>query len=329
MNANNQEIASLTKYSSLLGQEKELIQGQGGNTSIKTKDEIIIKRSGTRLSEAESKDIFCSVSLQCDSRTSQRTDRSEARPSIELPLHIAMPHNAVIHTHCLNTIARTLTIEGRLSIANLLEGHRWTFVEYKRPGKELSYATKEALQRRPSDIVVLKNHGILIGAETIEEAYALQKSVQRKLRTEERLFPEPDTRRLLAIQHLNRDLKLPKSSCVHGLAMDKELLRNACKTCLFPDFEVFCGDHVIKTEHVLSLDPEKARRQAIVVPHVGVLVGDLFSKASEEMLEAHCKILLRCPEGAKVDALSRSSREALSTWDAEQYRAEMARREAA
>jgi len=125
------------------------------------------------------------------------------------------------------------------------------------------------------------------------------------------------------------DLKLPRSSTVHGLAMDELLYRNAFGTCLFPDFEVFCGDHVVEGKDVFALDREKVRRQAIVIPNVGVLVGDLFSTVAEEMLEAHCRILLRCPEDTQIDALSRSDREALSTWDAEKYRAEMARQEAA
>ena len=52
------ELEALRHYSDELGKDPLLIQGAGGNTSVKLEDGMWIKASGTQLKNALERDIF-------------------------------------------------------------------------------------------------------------------------------------------------------------------------------------------------------------------------------------------------------------------------------
>lgn len=54
-------LASISKLSAKIGKDLTLIQGGGGNTSIKEKNRMWVKASGKWLSDAEKENIFVSV----------------------------------------------------------------------------------------------------------------------------------------------------------------------------------------------------------------------------------------------------------------------------
>jgi rhamnose utilization protein RhaD (predicted bifunctional aldolase and dehydrogenase) len=57
------EIKKFLKLSKSVGEDFNLIQGPGGNTSYKNRDLIYIKKSGTFLRESENVDIFISENI--------------------------------------------------------------------------------------------------------------------------------------------------------------------------------------------------------------------------------------------------------------------------
>ena len=57
------EIKKFLKLSKSLGEDFNLIQGPGGNTSYKDDSLIFIKKSGSFLSESEDVDIFISENI--------------------------------------------------------------------------------------------------------------------------------------------------------------------------------------------------------------------------------------------------------------------------
>ena len=62
-NFNHQEILDFKNISYQLGSNLSLVQAAGGNTSMKSNDSMLIKASGTWLSNSLKEDVFVEVDL--------------------------------------------------------------------------------------------------------------------------------------------------------------------------------------------------------------------------------------------------------------------------
>lgn len=62
-NFDNQEILDFKNISYKLGSNLSLVQAAGGNTSMKSNNSMLIKASGTWLSNSLKKDVFVEVDL--------------------------------------------------------------------------------------------------------------------------------------------------------------------------------------------------------------------------------------------------------------------------
>src|SRR5215475_11512652 len=94
-------LHELRHMSARVGRNILLVQGAGGNSSIKDGDVLWVKASGTWLADAEAKDIFVPVSLGAAHAALMQGDEkvplapganSTLRASIETSLHALMPH---------------------------------------------------------------------------------------------------------------------------------------------------------------------------------------------------------------------------------------------
>ena len=129
----HEDLRKLSNLSKDIGRDLNLIQGAGGNTSVKINDELWVKASGYWLSDANQKNIFVPVNYKkvIDGVEKRRndpvseavvhtSDARELRPSIETTLHAVMPQKYVAHTQSVNVIANTIAITlAALIVANL------------------------------------------------------------------------------------------------------------------------------------------------------------------------------------------------------------------
>ena len=119
--ADDPECRALRRYSARLGRDASVVQGPGGNTSLKRDGVLWVKASGTWLAQAETRDIFVPVALEPmlaalrDSAPEAAEDvqpfvvaaldPNRLRPSIETTMHAALPRRVVVHVHCVDTMA--------------------------------------------------------------------------------------------------------------------------------------------------------------------------------------------------------------------------------
>ncbi|MDR2008401.1 MAG: class II aldolase/adducin family protein [Alphaproteobacteria bacterium] len=196
---NESESALLEKFikaSQDIGKNKAYVQGAGGNTSLKINEEIIaVKSSGFELA-----DISVSQGLsylkykeiidyynQNPQTTSQQFNEvvyksasqfNNFKPSIETSFHCLIPKKIVIHTHSIYANILTCSVEGK-DIA--LELFDCVWIPYKTPGIELAIEIMKALQQKQSRIIFLENHGLIITADSVEEAVNLHEEVNSKI----------------------------------------------------------------------------------------------------------------------------------------------------
>ncbi len=333
----NRPPAELVALSLLLGADPLLVQGGGGNTSLKADNVLWVKASGTWLAHADRDEVFVALDLH-QVRDALGRDDAEARlsamapanqrPSIETALHALMPQRCVAHVHCVSTLAYAVTRDGSARLADRLAGLPWAWVPYARPGQPLTAAISDALARGPATpaVLVLANHGLVVAGANAREVETLVRDVERRLQVPARVAPAAD---VIALEHAN-DIgwRIESEAPVHGLATDPVALRAACAPPLYPDHAVFLGSRALVLESGEALSAALARHRSecsaevtfALVPGAGVLVSPDMSTGAAAMLECLAMLGLRLRADDVLMPLPAEEVEALTTWDAEAYR---------
>ena len=202
------KLEQLIEISRHYGENSDYVIAGGGNTSYKDKDVLWIKGSGIPLAGID-EDGFVSLSRQklaeielatFSEDTSVREEEVKAmmnkaiispenlRPSVETSLHNLIAYSYVVHTHptlvnglmCANDVVAE--VEQRF-------GKKALMVEYTDPGYILFKKVKERIAAYMADhgetpqIIFLQNHGVFVGADTLDEIRELYEEIYQKIRT--------------------------------------------------------------------------------------------------------------------------------------------------
>lgn len=165
--ANMNELIKLGKYL----KQSQLAWGTSGNIS-KKKDEntFLITASGTKLENLGEND-FVTGNIQTN-----KLDGSK-KPSKETPMHLAIYQNradakVVIHSSPFYSTffaCSNLKIDSDLFIEAMYYLEDIAYVDYYHPGsQELADAIAE--KSKEANIIIMRNHGIVIFDESIDEA---------------------------------------------------------------------------------------------------------------------------------------------------------------
>lgn len=333
------EFSALKKVSAEIGADPMLIQAAGGNTSLKDGNTMWIKASGTLLADALQKDIFVPVDLE-DMRGAvaageARADQpgeflipgfSTLRPSIETSLHAVFDQKVVIHAHCVHTLAHAIRSDAEMLLRERLDGLAWASVPYVKPGANLARAVTEKLGNG-TDIIVLRNHGVIVAANTVGDAHALLADVHARLAVDADSPLESDLKRLESLTG-NGVFALPDYEPLHQLALDPARCRQASGGSLYPDHVIFCGIGVavMKEGETPETTSQRIKDTGLpapvfmLVPGAGVLVKPDASSGALALMQCLADVMMRVPQDAKLDYLSQEQNLELLNWDAEKYR---------
>lgn len=340
MNINNlvtsgEEIKVLEEFkvfSHKMGLNKKIVQGPGGNTSIKIGKKLFIKASGKRLYNALDENIFIPLDseyvlniFENHNKVNQNLElvpliKTDLKPSIETFFHALMPFKVVLHSHPLDIIAATASDDFKKNFKYIFKDIEWDFISYQRPGLPLAQSIKKSLTKKKSNVLFLANHGLIIGAESIKEAEYIQKYILEKLRILPRKILDSNKKALKEISCKIPHSKLPKSDLVHTLGCDPNSLYLSRKNPLYPDHIVFCGykPKILEADK-FSLD-ELKNYSYIIVPKSGVILLKEKCDLLEIMLETQAEIFLRLDINKKINFLSNKDCQDLINWEAEKYR---------
>ena len=322
------DLDALARLSARIGADPLLIQGAGGNTSVKDGGVMWIKASGTQLADACRRDIFVATDLDAMRAALSDPDLADQpaqfllagqtlRPSIETSLHAVFEHRVVVHVHCVETIAVAVRADAEIILEDRLKDFDWCFTPYAKPGAQL--AARVIAARGPeTDVVVLGNHGLIVAAERVEAAEDLLTRVVAALRSD----PAPAVPVDLAAltEKAEEGWSVPGAEApVHQIALDQARTRQAATGSLYPDHVIFCGPAVsVAGADTLSGDlPAPAIR---LLPGLGALIRSDASEGTLALARCLGDVLARVPEGAKLRYLTRVEEAALLNWDAEKYR---------
>lgn len=332
------ELSQLAAFAAALGVDIAQVQGPGGNVSLKQDGVLFVKASGTWLATAQDAPILVALGLDAlhaamakDGDVSRvppiaaAGTRAELRPSIETALHAFLPHRVVVHTHSVSTVAHAVCVDAPARLAPKLAGLPWRFVAYARPGTPLLDAVRAAVGDARPDVLVLANHGLVIGADTVADAASLLADVERRLYVPMRAVVGADVD-LLTRQARTCGRRLPVDPICHAIAIDSQALARAVSGALYPDHVVFLGPGAPPC----GLSDMQAATDApmVLLPGQGVLLRSDLGAAGFEMVRCLAHVLLRLSPDDVVRVLSGQDEAALMGWDAEEYRRRFDRRPA-
>jgi len=202
----NDFLNQLIEISRFYGDNPDYVIAGGGNTSYKDAETLWIKASGIPLAGI-SKDGFVSLSRKGLEAIEHgefnedpvlreeevKTRMKEAilspknlRPSVETSLHNLIDYAFVIHTHptLVNALMCSRDVEKEVEARF---GGQALLVEYTDPGfvlfKKLQGRIKnyQDTQGKSPQVIFLQNHGVFVGADSLEEIKALYEEIMRKI----------------------------------------------------------------------------------------------------------------------------------------------------
>lgn len=166
--------------------DPSIVQDKGGNISSKTDNGLIIKSSGSRMSDISLSNGYCVCNIpeilptfKCENEymtyISNLKKGGKNNPSMETGFHLKLKSKIVCHTHPIHLNAILCSQEGKNIISNLFRDYQFEFVEYATPGFELIDKINA-----DEEIIFLENHGLIIASETSERAFLLTELVNER-----------------------------------------------------------------------------------------------------------------------------------------------------
>ena len=332
----NNELKELSKLSSKIGNNLDLIQGAGGNTSEKIGDSLWVKASGCWLSDALKENIFIPVNYKniLNNIDNKKPDpvsseviyseiTKDLRPSIETTLHAIMPYKYVVHTHSINCIANTISKDNLSSLKEKMSGFNWSLVAYKKPGLSLAREIKEVLKPEV-DTILMSNHGVVFGSDCIKDLekkiFDLEKRLNKPLRN---INKSPKSKELESLVN-GTDYSLPTKNIIHSLALDESLIKAISNRSLYPDHVVFLGPGPMKiytkSDAINILGNKENKPEVIIIENFGVIVHKSRNPNTDLMLYCLASTLLRMDPKQEILFLTKKDEADLLGWDAEDYR---------
>ena len=155
-----------------LGNDFSLVQGLGGNVSFKSRGILYVKASGMRFGNVRDSGYFYRCSLRGENFDDDIPGQS-GKPSIEAFLHALLPHTYVVHLHSHNAVAASMVTAPGMLVPDEIINQKVQVIPYARPGRELCDSIKSKVLRHDTEVLLLKNHGVVYFSDDIDSLDSL------------------------------------------------------------------------------------------------------------------------------------------------------------
>lgn len=340
-----QELIKISRYA---GMREDLVQTGGGNTSVKISDtKMLIKASGYQLAEVteekgyaivdykiikqffDNKDLH-SVIKDDEKKLLDKSFIEGERPSIETFLH-AITGKVTLHTHSVLVNILTARRTGMTELERLFPNA--LLVGYATPGIELAceYFKECKKNNQSSDVVFLKNHGLIVSGDTYEKVRELTENTLLKISN----YLGIDNTRyrnisliydsLCSLGIYDRVVCMVNNRNVYELYKKKK--KQVWEINFCPDAVVYCGKRILVLPDKFTLNDVKEFIDQYGIPSV-IIYKDCFyvvaanvkkAKDVESLLSFTADVAWN-NNAQEIDLLTDAEQNFLLDWDAEKYR---------
>ena len=322
----NDDLGPLLELAGRVGRDPLLTQASTGNISLKLDGALWIKASGKWLADASSGRILIPLDLAGVHNTIwQNIDPAElySNASIETAMHVTMPHPVVLHVHSVNTIAWAVRSDAAVQLKSRLDGLRWQWIPYVASGLPLAREIEKVLAANPdTDVLILGNHGLVLGGKDCQATEALLNEVERRLAIPARPA-HPADYSVLADLASDAAWELPDDESIHALATDPQSRKILQGGFLYPCQAMFSDARTPELFHAIE-EPDQARdwpgRPFLIVEGRGVVLSPSMTPAESAMLSGLAQVVQRIHPSTPLRYLLESEVAAASSTAAYRYR---------
>lgn len=208
-------LRELEIISQAVGNSPDLVQGGGGNTSVKLNDELMaVKASGYKLNQITPKEGFVVVNykdikkyyanVDLNSGVDYEKDSTEfakkctvkieglkeLRPSVEAGFHSILK-KYVIHTHPVYANILCCSKSGREMAEKIFSGKEYAFlwIPYINPGFSLTLKIWEGIRENLKvggkfpEVIFMENHGLIVTSDNYQKCIGLHAEVNASIRS--------------------------------------------------------------------------------------------------------------------------------------------------
>ena len=333
---NNFEFNELIDFKNTsydLGNNFQLVQAAGGNTSIKSENTMLIKASGTWLINSKKDDIFVELDLASiknkikmskeDNFVEDIMSNNNLRPSTETSFHGLINFKYVLHAHSTTTIANSIFHESKNLLKEKL-GEHIVYVPYIRPGFPLTMLMKNLI-KNDTRIIILENHGLIVAGDNLNDTYNLLLETHNKLDNVINQYDiDINVDKVLTIPQY-----IQKNHNKYQIFKTKnEKLLSVFSKSFYPDHVIFLGPGIPllnspddAKKFILEISKKNFKLPPyIIIKNYGLYENIEAIPAAKEMLDCFIEILLRIDFNYTPKTLSKEQENELLNWDAEIYR---------
>lgn len=174
------DIKDYITISVLLGGYRELVQGSGGNISVKSGDELCVKASGRILGETATNYGYSICSIEALSKTLNNSSENTSHtvisgepnsvPSMEAFFHM-LPSKWIVHLHPTFLLPYLCSLDWH----TMTSEYSYCHIPYTTPGIELAKAIEKIYVNE--NIIFLQNHGVIVCADNLQSVCAILDSL--------------------------------------------------------------------------------------------------------------------------------------------------------
>jgi rhamnose utilization protein RhaD (predicted bifunctional aldolase and dehydrogenase) len=302
----NDDLGPLLDLAGRVGRNPLLTQASTGNISLKLDGALWIKASGKWMADATGGKILIPLDLTgIHASIFQNIDPAELyqHASIETAMHVTLPHRVVLHVHSVNTIAWAVRKDAAKQLESRLKGLRWQWIPYVVSGLPLAREIERALSARPdTDVLVLGNHGLVLGGEDCQAAEHLLNEIEERLAILPRRAHPADRSRLTGLAG-DSPWNLPEDDAIHALATDP-VSRNILEGgFLYPCQAMFSDARTPQLFHAVDA-PGATERPFLIIQGCGVLLSPVMTPAEIAMLSGLAQVVQRIDSAAPLRYLT-------------------------
>jgi ribulose-5-phosphate 4-epimerase/fuculose-1-phosphate aldolase len=338
-------LKELELISKAVGSKPDLIQGGGGNTSVKLDERLMaVKASGCKLSQVTPSEGFVVVdyknirnyfdNVDLNSGIDYEKDSVEfaqknvveieglkkLRPSVEAGFHSILK-KYVIHTHAVYANILCCAQNGKELAEKIFApgGYSFVWVEYVNPGFGLTLKIKDAVAEhtgaygRHPEIIFMQNHGIVVNSDSCSRCIELHSEAMELIRE---CFGIKDEYPGITLEKAGDNTYISRTKyledALKGSSINEDYLD---KTALYPDQLVYLNGSVSfgKAGNKLNINTE---------------TGELIYNASysealtiEETLLAYLYVIGMIEKcGLQIKTMSDTGKDFINNWESEKYR---------
>ena len=270
-------IEELAEISRFYGSNPDYVIAGGGNTSFKKEDTLYVKGSGMALADAVPeafvrmdrkalaeiwKKTYPNESAErekavlADLMAARKEGEGQKRPSVETMLHDLLPFYYVVHLHPALVNGLTCSQQGKAAMeeifpeSSLRSAAIW--IPSTNPGYILSLRVKTAMDEYrekhgiSARIIFLQNHGVFVGADTVEEIREIYSDIMRRLEKKIQRRPDlsSDETRSPPPEYLRAAEEI--SGCKAAFLCNREIAALVKdRESFFPVSSAFTPDHIV------------------------------------------------------------------------------------